>query len=123
MSCWVVPSIAAELWGVSIEHVMQCIRDGYLVSRRDAGFMFVDIAPESSTLKPPTYTVLTPEEFAALTGHGPADQADETDLTAEQADAVEADGEPEFEYGRLADWRAAREQTARMRIAPRRKAG
>jgi hypothetical protein len=119
MSCWVVPTVAAELWGVSVEHVFQCIRDGYLASRREVGFTFVDIAPESSTLNPPTYTVLTPEEFAALTGSGPADEA----IVAADAQTEDADAEQEIEYGRLADWRAAREQTARMRIAPRRKAG
>ena len=116
MSCWVVPTVAAELWGVSVEHVIQCIRDGQLVSRREAGFTFVDIAPDANTIKPPTYTIITPEEFAALTGHGPQDVASDVDVEI-------VDEEAETESGNLADWRAAREQASRMRIAPRRKAG
>ena len=117
MSCWVVPTVAAELWGVSVEHVIQCIRDGQLTSRSEAGFLFVDIAPETNTIKPPTYTVITPEEFAALTGHGPADLAtDDDDVEVEIV-------EDEVESHNISDWRAAREQASRMRIAPRRMAG
>ena len=119
MSCWVVPTVAAELWGVSVEHVIQCIRSGQLASRSEAGFTFVDIAPETSINKPPTYTVITAEEFAALTGHGPQDVSDEVDVEiVDDEDAL-----CEAESGKLADWRAAREQASRMRIAPRRKAG
>lgn len=47
MSCWVVPTLAAELWGVSIAHVLEQIRDGLVPSREEHGFVVVDIAPES----------------------------------------------------------------------------
>src|SRR5688572_9751821 len=118
MSCWVVPTVAAGLWGVSVERVIQCIRDGRLTSRSEAGFTFVDIAPETNTIKPPTYTVITPEEFAALTGHGPEDVAADVDDEVE-VEIVEEDDAS----GNVLEWRAAREQASRMRIAPRRMAG
>ena len=122
MSCWVVPTVAAELWGVSVEHVIQCIRDGRLLSRSEAGFTFVDIAPETSAVKPPTYTVITPEEFAALTGHGPEDVV--MKLAEDDAEAVDVEiVEDDVESGNISEWRVAREQASRMRIAPRRMAG
>ena len=121
MSCWVVPTIAAELWGVSVDHVLDCVRNGQLASRREAGFTFVDIAPEATVNTPPTYTIITPEEFAALTGHAPADAAvdvsDEVDV-----EIVDDESAAEAESGKL-DWRQARVETSRMRIAPRRMAG
>ena len=74
MSCWVVPTIAAELWGVSIDHVLQQVRDGHLSHRVDDGFMFVDVAPNGggcgivkpAAVNPPTFTVLSEAEVDAL---------------------------------------------------------
>jgi hypothetical protein len=76
MSCWVVPMVAAEMWGVPVEAVLQRAKSGEVPSKSENGFMFVDVAPESprcnapSSLRvphPPTYTAVTGEEIAALT--------------------------------------------------------
>ena len=53
MACWVVPAIAAELWGVSVNHVLAGIRDGSIASRREHGFLCVDAAPGSYTYHRP----------------------------------------------------------------------
>ena len=53
MSCWVVPTLAAELWGVPLEQVMGEIRAGAVVSKLDYGFTLVDVAPDSRELAPP----------------------------------------------------------------------
>jgi hypothetical protein len=45
MSCWVVPAIAAELWGVTVEHVLARVRAGTIESRREHGFTFVHATP------------------------------------------------------------------------------
>jgi hypothetical protein len=45
MSCWVVPSVAAEIWGISLDEVMQRINKGVVVSKREYGFLLVDTAP------------------------------------------------------------------------------
>jgi len=121
MSCWVVPTIAAELWGVSIDHVLDCVRNGQLASRREAGFTFVDIAPDVAINKPPTYTIITPEEFAALAGHAPEDVAEDVSDDVD-VEIVDAESGAEAESGKL-DWRQARVEASRMRIAPRRMAG
>ena len=47
MSCWVVPDVAAELWGISVEEVMQSVREGRIPSRREFHFLLVDVAPDS----------------------------------------------------------------------------
>src|SRR5258705_7632416 len=45
MSCWVVPNVAAEIWGISLDEVMQRIQNGVVVSKREYGFLLVDTAP------------------------------------------------------------------------------
>jgi len=45
MSCWVVPSLAAELWHIPLEQVWRRIRAGEIPSRQENGFTFVDVAP------------------------------------------------------------------------------
>lgn len=45
MSCWVVPQVAAEIWGISLDEVMQRISKGVVVSKREYGFLLVDTAP------------------------------------------------------------------------------
>lgn len=45
MSCWVVPNVAAEIWGVSLDEVMQRIASGAVISKREYGFLLVDTAP------------------------------------------------------------------------------
>lgn len=53
MSCWVVPIIAAELWGVPLEQVLGEIRAGAVISKLDYGFTLIDVAPDSRVLAPP----------------------------------------------------------------------
>jgi hypothetical protein len=102
MSCWVVPSIAAELWGVSVEQVLSGMKAGHIPSKQELGRMFVDVAPDSPKVElprqlrpppPPTFTPVTPEEAAALAG--------EEDHTID-----------------LGDWREAREDAQKRRKPP-----
>jgi hypothetical protein len=52
MPCWVAPVVAAELWGVSLEHVLGAIADGSIPSRREYGFDVVDVAPDGAVPTP-----------------------------------------------------------------------
>jgi hypothetical protein len=64
MSCWVVPSVAAELWGVSVSQILDRAGRGEIPSRQELGFTMVDIAPDTPALQiakkrfgpPKTYT-------------------------------------------------------------------
>ncbi|HMB94754.1 MAG TPA: hypothetical protein VKK61_01810 [Tepidisphaeraceae bacterium] len=73
MSCWVVPTIAAEFWGIPIQQVLDGMKTGDIASKTESGFTFVDVAPDSPVfeapkkLTPPTYTIVTHEELVALT--------------------------------------------------------
>ena len=63
MSCWVVPTLAAEVWGVPLEQVLGQVRAGTVPSKVDCGFVLVDIAPDGQRIAPPpttTMTTLTP---------------------------------------------------------------
>jgi len=109
MSCWVVPTIAAELWGVSVQHVMDGLKRGDIPSKNESGFTFVDVAPESPKLEtprklrpppPPTYTVVTHEEIEALIG---------------DTQSEESDDEATINLG---DWREARRSAGQLRQRP-----
>jgi hypothetical protein len=64
MSCWVVPTIAAEYWRTSVQHVLDCIERNAVPVLRENGFTFVDILPDPKPIdhrvpadqRPPTYT-------------------------------------------------------------------
>jgi hypothetical protein len=106
MSCWVVPSVAAELWGVSVPQILAQMTAGKLASKQEKGFTFVDVAPESPVFEPdrqmkftpapPTYRVVSQEEIVALLGD----------------DAIEDDQDE------AADWRIGRSEASRMRKPP-----
>ena len=68
MSCWVVPTVAAELWGVPVEIVLERARSGLIHSKSENGFTFIDVAPGGESCHPPrglrgphppTFTVVT----------------------------------------------------------------
>ena len=117
MGCWVVPTVAAEIWGMSIPFVLEAIRDGRLRSKVESGFVLVDADPRGMHLspgrrpkeqRPPTYTVVvTPEELAALESEpllpAPA-LAERSPAEVPGADSSEA-----------FDWRTVRQRVARTR--------
>jgi len=109
MSCWVVPMVAAEMWGVPVDAVLQKARSGEVPTKTENGFMFVDVAPNSPRCdppagirpsRPPTYTAVTGEEIAALL-ESPDDQQEV--LTVPMP---------------VEDFRSARKLAGRMRRPP-----
>jgi hypothetical protein len=110
MSMWVAPSVAAEIWGMSIDHILAGVADGSISSYVDGQFLFVDIEGRGLPICTPPPSVsepaVTPEEFAALTFQ-PITQAPEN---------LGQDGEEDSPD--ISDWREVREQTARLRQPP-----
>jgi hypothetical protein len=45
MSCWVVPAIAAEFWGVTLDVVWNRIGSGLVPQKTESGFVFIDLYP------------------------------------------------------------------------------
>src|ERR1700678_3022264 len=111
MSAWVAPSIAAEIWGVSVDHILAGIADGSIQSLVDGQFLFVDLHgcgfAQSSPRPPVSEPVITKEEFAALTFR-PINR-DEESPEESSGDESSAD---------LSHWRAAREETSHLRQPP-----
>jgi hypothetical protein len=111
MSAWVAPSIAAEIWGVSVDHILAGIADGSIQSVVDGQFLFVDLhgrgfahsSPRPEVAEP----IITREEFAALTFQ-PVNREDEA--------PQESSGDESSQD--LSQWRTAREQTANLRQPP-----
>ncbi len=109
MSCWVVPAVAAELWGLTINQILERVRDGHVPSRLEMGFLMVDIAPGVSAentrparnQRPPTYVTLNPQSSDGAT---PA-------LTMAESDCAETDS---F----CMDWRQKRMAASLMRRRP-----
>ena len=127
MSCWVVPTIAAEIWGMPLSDLLRRIRDGEIPTKQDAGFTFVDVAPYSNQIerpllapdeRPATFAMLSDAEMAAL----------EKELIAQDVAAaaepvivvVDEDQLPDLtESKQLGDWRTGRQSASRKRIPPR----
>jgi hypothetical protein len=116
MSSWVAPSVAAEIWGISVDQVLAGIADGSIPSYVDGQFLFVDvrgqgIAP-TSPQSPPTQSVVTEKEFAALTFEPRESEA------GIPSDDDPADDQEEENARDVGSWRAARQQSARTRRPP-----
>src|SRR3954467_15420733 len=45
MPCWVLPSVAAALWGLSLDAVLEQVRAGTIASKVDEGSLVVDVGP------------------------------------------------------------------------------
>jgi hypothetical protein len=48
MPGWVLPAVAAELWGVPVEQVMADVAAGRVSSRVEGEFVFVDVQPAAA---------------------------------------------------------------------------
>jgi hypothetical protein len=116
MPCWVVPTLAAELWGVSVETILDGIRDGSIPSRNEGGFVFVaayqDVA--SKAARPPTFTVITQQELHALMEEPPPAEG-LADEASDEPDTLPESNEPQRD---IADWRQIRAATAHRRRPP-----
>lgn len=133
MSCWVVPALAAEIWGIPLQQVLDGIRTGKLPNKTDViGLTFVDVAPGGPTApigyrppaaRPDTFTApelaheLTASELTALSGSDTLTRSttrNDDDRDEELLSTVD-----QFEEGSL-DWRQARRSASRLRRPPRR---
>lgn len=115
MSTWVAPSVAAELWGMSVDHILAGIADGSIQSFVDGQFLFVDVEGRGFPISPPRPPVVeptvSPEEIAALTYQPIVPEA-----------GFDSSQESDESTSDMSDWRAARAETARLRQPPKIKA-
>src|SRR4051794_4684927 len=106
MSCWVVPSVAAELWGCTVDAVLNAVRNGNVPTKEDAGWTFVDVAPESPKLQTPkAVRPPTPETYSVVS---------HAETVALQANPESEEEESEMQ----GDWRTIRQTVSGSRRAP-----
>ncbi len=121
MSSWVAPGVAAEIWGVSIDHVLDGIANGSIPSYVDGQFLFVDMAgigfPRTTPRPPVIEPGVSDDELQALTFQPAGDYAatipPDEDTIGEEDEASTRD---------VGEWRAARDQASRTRRPPQAKA-
>ena len=108
MSCWVVTSVAAELWGCTIDAVLARIRNGNVPSKEEAGWTFVDVAPDSPKMESPKTALQPLPESYSIVSHAESEALNAPMKTEDEVD--------------MSDWRRAREAAANSRRAPLRQA-
>lgn len=147
MSCWVVPAVAAEYWGVSLDAVWGRIYNDHVPHKVERGFVFVDLDPWRGDSSggvghepPPTFVLAdesdepaAEEDYAdVLTEAEPLEtaswrrQSDEDDGEADEEPTgerqlPELDEEESAAFGRL-NWEEVREKVSRTRRPPPRSA-
>ena len=138
MACWVAPAIAAELWGLDLDHVLGAVADGSIPSRKEFGFTVVDVAPNSATYQrqrrpeeppPPTYVVVSRDtdeaDLSDLLPIFPADQSDPVPVPLPVDETLVEDPEippldDEEDDKPISNWRDVRSRVGRSRVPPRR---
>lgn len=121
MSCWVVPTVAAEIWGISLDEVMQRVNKGLVVSKREYGFLLVDTAPLGPLFKSTAAEgKAKPRTWVAVqTWVEALDDEEETIDDAGMDLAVDGDSiEEEPDDGIALGWQQKRAVHARLRKPP-----
>ncbi|MGD0770530.1 MAG: hypothetical protein ABSB42_20280 [Tepidisphaeraceae bacterium] len=128
MSSWVAPSVAAEIWGISVEQILAGIADGSFQSYVDGQFLFVDLEGRGYS-KPPRSAaaeIVTEQELAALTYQpidrqpqiSPEEEEGLRDTEGAASTTEDSDWMPEEDIRDVSLWRTARQQAARLRRPP-----
>ena len=136
MSCWVVPAVAADLWGMSVENVLRLIEEGTIASKRDCDFTLVDVAPHSTTMETPARAKSSRARSSSPRLHdddstGGLAILHAVDDNEPDEGSGEYDGEPDplfipsahpvesAQAGAESSWVRVRQQVARRRVADR----
>ena len=132
MSCWVVPQVAAEIWGISLSEVLSRIHSGVVVSKMEYGFLLVDTAPLGPMFRstgaeggkrPPTWVevrtwVECDEDGERIEDAGvdleEASSVGSIEEELEEGDSIEEEPDDGVELG----WREQRIQSAKRRKGP-----
>jgi hypothetical protein len=120
MSCWVVPIVAAEIWGVSLNEVLQRIHNGAVISKMEYGFLLVDTAPLGPMFKSSATPGRKPPTWVAVKTWVDADDEHEESIDDAGVD-LSPDGdsiEEEPDDGVALGWQHKRLAAGRMRKPP-----
>ena len=97
MSCWVAPTLAAEIWQIPLDLLMSRIASGEIPVRDEDGFLFVDVAPYGPRVERPNRAPQDrPATFTAVASdviHATDDHAGEFHDSKDDDDDEEDDGD------------------------------
>ena len=91
MPGWVLPAVAAELWGVPVEQVMADVTAGRVSSRVEGEFIFVDVQPsDDADQYAPPEPATTPSPYRRSLAWSMPSESGVADpiVTAEERDAL-----------------------------------
>jgi hypothetical protein len=88
MPSWVVPTVAAEYWGVPVEQVMADVAGGRIISRTEGGFLFVDVDPAREIAAAPAVAAARPAYRRPLAWTPTTHLTPEPVVTAAERDAL-----------------------------------
>ena len=130
MACWVVPSVASEIWHVPVDQILSAVKCGKLASKQENGFTFVDVAPNSPgdsqplrapKPKPITYKVVRragPPESYMLPR--PAEVITPAEVQCLMGETGESGGDaPAESNSAMGDWRRGRRSATTRRTPPK----
>ena len=145
MSCWVVPTVAAEYWGVTLDAVWGRIYGDLVPHKTEDGFVFIDVDPWSpgpggSVFHEPPPTFVSADEaveplydfdLPQMAG-GPELNAAEAEFLSDDQTTTEEPGGERTDGGELPDlddeesatftrlsWHEVRQRVGRTRTPPR----
>lgn len=129
MSCWVVPAVAAEFWGIPVDAVLARVRDGLVEHKTEQGFVFVDVAPWSIDFvaarpigpAPPTFVAATDDETLRPAHEAPPEIAtsDREEPVADDEEGLLASlSDEETESFSRLSWQEVRRNVSRTRRRP-----
>jgi hypothetical protein len=125
MPCWVVPVVAAELWGVGVDHVLRAVADGHVPSKQEYGFTVVDVAPDGAHCPPPRGPDQpAPPTFVLLEDLTPTPPPAEIPFVPQAIDHDDSSELPPLDEEEddvpIAHWREVRSRVGRTRQPPKR---
>jgi hypothetical protein len=135
MSCWVAPTLAAEIWQIPLEQLMRRIESGEIPARREDGFTFVDVAPYGPRVERPNRAPQDRPAMCVPIGDDDHDDELQVRITDEETaalvtiDSAKKDDDDAADFSEmgpaddtasvtLGDWRSARRKAGRTRIPP-----
>lgn len=130
MSCWVAPSIAADMWGLSLAEVMSLTERGEIQSQTTHGFFLVDLHRQIIVEPPPpTFIDMSRQELTALgeeiarsTSASSDEPASHSPVEPSNLPATEImPSSQDEESVSIEDWREVRRRTGRLRVPPNRR--
>ena len=122
MAVWVVPSIAADLWKMSVGDVMRLVEQDRLTAKTERGFLFVDLQSRDAMMRPMTYVPFQ-RDLPIRDDENALPEPESLEISRSESEPVDGPGDGSLlvSLDDPAEWIAVRRETAQRRIPPARR--